>query len=125
MDGGLILEKQRGLCEKRPRLTAYIGAERGLGVRAQGTRRSGDPGRIRPRVLLGRGRETLPTGGTLLAARQGGGRGRWAGTGRERGNGPAGNGLARSFLGRRERKRKGEWVGLKERGKRKPFHFFF
>ena len=37
-----------------------------------------------------------------------------AGTGRERGNGPAGNGLARSFLGRGERKRKGEWAGLKE-----------
>ena len=54
---------------------AYIGAEHGLGVRAQGTRRSGDPGRIRPRVLLGRGRETLPTGGTPLAARQGGGGG--------------------------------------------------
>ena len=68
---------------------AYIGAERGLGVRAQGTRRSGDPGRIRPRVLLGRGWKTTPTGGARLAVRQGGGGARWAELGLETGNGPA------------------------------------
>ena len=78
------------------------------------TRRRGDPGRIRPGVRLGPELGDEPDTRGPLGSETGGGRGRWAGTGRERGNGPAGNGLARSFLGRGERKRKGEWAGLKE-----------
>ena len=95
---------------------AFIGAERGLGVRATPSRR----GRA---AALGLGEESRPvpssgmTGGSpRVRERKRKERPALTGPrdGRREGNGPAGNGLARSFLGRGERKRKGEWAGLKE-----------
>ena len=65
---------------------AYIGAEHGLGVRAQGTRRSGDPGRIRPRVRLGWGRKKIPTSGARLAATAGEGTQSGPDVGRKKGS---------------------------------------
>ena len=62
------------------------------------------------------------TGGSPASEREKGGKGR-SGLGRELGRRKGTGPRERFFLGRGMKEKKKRWVGLKERGKRKPFHF--
>ena len=111
----------------------FIGAEHGpwrAGPKGTRRRARGDLGRLQAGVRLGPERKTVPTGGTRLAVKQGGGRG--AGPEREKGRrgGKAGTPVGPEQKGngpqRKRRKQEKEKVGRAEKGlgERKKFSIF-
>ena len=87
--------------------------------RDSAARARGDLGRFRAGVWLGPERKTVPTGGTLLAARQGGGKGVGPETGRKRRSA-----CGKKLLGCGVKKKKAEMGWAERVGEReKIFHF--